>query len=244
MERPVASAIAVAVAVLIVSVFLASGFPVVPPSRLHLHCESAQDEARPLNPARSIDRQHLRNDVEFAEEIGVRFGDSRRKAEGRDGEHLRQRECTNALLAGVAARHSVAIDDLAAMRGERPVAVDALVLIASGALFIWFARLVADRLSNRLADQHPLVGQLSVVVLALAAASTGMVALTLAGHAVEIVLLWDGHMSYRTGRLPWERHFEWVLAAGFTTFCVTAWSSRFLDFVHAGRHDCGPERIG
>ena len=50
-------------------------------------------------------------------------------------------------------------------------------------------------------------------------------------------------MSYRAGRLPWERHFDWVLAAGFLTFCVTAWSTRFVDFAYAERQVRGPERI-
>jgi hypothetical protein len=243
MERSSARAIAVAAVALAAAVFLAGGFPVVAPSRLHLRCESPRDAARPLDPARWFDRQHLRNDVEFAEEIGVRFGDSRRKAEGRDGEHLRQHECTNALLAGVALRHNVAIEQLVAMRGERPVAVDGLVLIGAGALFIWFARLAATRLAHRLADQHPLILRVSVMVLAAAAAGAGLVALILVAHILEIVRLWDGHMSYRTGRLPWERHFEWVLAAGFATFCVTAWSRRLLYFVLARRNDCGPETI-
>src|SRR3954468_17975394 len=107
MRRTSALAISVAAA-FIAAVFLARGVPIVPPSRLHVHCQAPTDAARPLNPSRWIDRQHLRNDVEFAEEIGVRFGDLRRKAEGREGEHLRQRECTDALLAGIALRHEVA----------------------------------------------------------------------------------------------------------------------------------------
>jgi hypothetical protein len=241
MMRPLA--LAASIVVLVATAFFAGGFPIVAPSRLHVHCEPPTHAARPLNPSRWIDRQHLRNDVEFAEEIGVRFGDSRRKAEGRDGEHLRQRECTDALLAAVAIRHNVAIEDLSAMRGERPVAVDAILLIVFGAVFVWFTSMVVDQLSSRLSDLQPWIWQLSVVVLALATAGAGLVALNLLATTLEIARLWDGHMSYRAGRLPWERHFEWVLAAGFTTFCITAWSSRFLNFAFSTRDDRAPGNI-
>src|SRR4051812_18291696 len=57
---------------------ITGAFPVVLPSQLHLHCESASDGVTPLDVNRTGDRWHLRNDVETAEEVGVRHGDSRR----------------------------------------------------------------------------------------------------------------------------------------------------------------------
>lgn len=93
----------------------------IPPNRMHLRCQSLGDSPRPLDLMRVADRWHLRNDVELAEEIGVRYGDSRRESEGRTGEHVRQTECTEKLLRETADRHGVTLTTVTALRGSRPI---------------------------------------------------------------------------------------------------------------------------
>jgi hypothetical protein len=107
----------------------------VPPHAHHLQCEFGRDDEIPLDVRAFADWSHLRHDVERAEEIGVRFGDSRRKAEGRTGEHLRQTECTERLLADIAVRHNVSRAQVEATRGRRPVLVDIAVFGAFAVLF-------------------------------------------------------------------------------------------------------------
>jgi hypothetical protein len=144
------------VAALTASVVLATlgGMHMVPPSRLHQNCSPPVDEPQQLNPSRLLDRWHLRNDVETAEEIGVRFGDSKRKALGRDGEHQSQRACTERLLASIALRHDVDVSDVGRLRGRRPIGVDAAVLTSFALLFFGLATRVTSALAERVSKRH------------------------------------------------------------------------------------------
>ncbi len=190
-------------------------FPIVLPSRLHLQCDAPSNETGPVRLA------HLRNEVEAAEEIGVRHGDSRRKSEGREGEHQRQRECTDKLLANISTRHGVTISDLTALRGQRPLVVDALVLASTMAGLV----IVVWRLTPVVAEKFADVPAWLLAVSTLLSVVCGIIAtatLTLLAHAVEIARLWDGHMSYRNGRLPWEQHPFLTFAGIFVLFWTVA----------------------
>ena len=175
------------------------------PNARHLQCDSDGDATRPLNVERLADRWHLRNDVERAEEIGVRFGDSKRKAEGRAGERIRQTECTDKLLHEIAVRHDVALDALSAMRGRRPLLLDVAVFVAFAVLIRAALRSMFGALDERLGDSRG-AWVATTAVLILVMSVVGTFALNLFGYGVEIVRLWDGHISYRAGRLPWEQH--------------------------------------
>ena len=58
------------------------------------------------------------------------------------------------------------------------------------------------------------IGVLSSVLSGVAAVGI----LTLFAHIIEIVRLWDGHISYRGGRLPWEQHPLPVFFAALAMF--------------------------
>lgn len=195
------------------------GIHAVPPSRLHLDCSAAADDPRPLSPSTLIDRWHLRNDVETAEGIGVRFGDSKRKALGRDGEHLSQRACTDKLLAAVAGRHNLNFAEVVQLRGKRPVGVDVGVLMVFSVFFVTGVQRVCGVLVDRVSRAsvwHWVAG----VMAAVAAGSVAVGGLTMLGLAVETVRLWDFHMSYRAGRLPWEQHRSLVFVFSFMVFWI------------------------
>jgi hypothetical protein len=185
------------------------------PNQRHLQCRSDGDRPRPLHLESITDRFHLRNDVERAEEIGVRFGDSRRKTEGRDGEHVRQTECTDMLLTQIADRHQVSPAAVTAMRGQRPFFVDLAVFTTFAALLIGVSGSLTLTVDERL-DDAVVLRHLAVATGATVLSLVGTAALILFGYAVETIRLWDGHISYRAGRLPWERHPVLAAVALFT----------------------------
>ena len=67
--------------------------------------------------------------------------------------------------------------------------------------------------------------RLAVGVIALALSAIGAFALNLFGYAVETGRLWDAHISYRAGRLPWEQH-PLMVGVGLLAICALARPAR------------------
>ncbi len=188
-----------------VLVLIASASGCVSWSRANLRCEWADDRGAALDAARRRDRWHLRDDVERAEEIAIRFGDAFRRTHGLLVVRQNRAECTSRLLIAVANYHELPLDAVLAVRGQRPVIVDLFVLLSFIALYVAIVRRLVSGLFDRIPADLTVPATVAMTVLSamLGVAST----MGLRGFAtgLEVARLGDLHMSYRVGRLPWDR---------------------------------------
>ena len=75
-------------------------------NRVNDRCQ-CDEPAAVIDLAKASDRRHLVNDVELAEELAIRHGDSFREREGIVEERRRREECTATLFAEIARKHNV-----------------------------------------------------------------------------------------------------------------------------------------
>src|SRR5438552_2127569 len=123
-------------------------------SRLNSNCEWAHDSAQRLDLNQVTDEHHLIDDVELAEELGIRYRDSFRRQHGMQEEHRRTVECTATLLDQIAHIHSVPAEEILKARQRRPANVDAIALLSFAIFFcLVSSRLIAGLLTRFPADE-------------------------------------------------------------------------------------------
>jgi hypothetical protein len=191
-------------------------------SRLNTNCEWTHDAAFQLDLRRGADEEHLIDDVELAEELGIRYGDSFRKRDGIQEEHRRTTECTTTLFAEIAHIHGVTSDDVLKARGRRPAVVDLTVLLS----FVLLYGLVSSRLVGGVFSRFPVdvpaPALTAIAVMSAMVSGNGLMSLRLWAETVEIVRRGNGHGSYRVGRVPWSHHRAELFAAGVVLFWLIA----------------------
>jgi hypothetical protein len=170
---------------------------------------------------------HLRADVKVAEELGVRYDDTRlAHGPALEGQPKTRDDCDTKLFAEIATLHSIGanavLDERAALSSRRPEAVVYLPLVL---FYAGIAFAVARRFSAHFdwPDEKPpflVVGALLSVCVGAGLAGTGH----LWGGLVEMARMGNTHMTYRAHRLGWNEFSPLVFVLGIAIF----WASVFV----------------
>src|SRR4029453_12201378 len=80
-------------------------------NRVNDRCEWSESETV-IDLDKARDRRHLGNDVELAEELGIRYGDSFREREGIVEERQRREQCTVVLFTPIARLHHLMMEEV------------------------------------------------------------------------------------------------------------------------------------
>jgi hypothetical protein len=190
--------------------------------RLNTNCEWTRDVAFRLDLEHEAEQRHLNDDVELAEELGIRYGDSFRKRDGRLEEHRRTTECRTTLFAAIAHLHGVTPDDVLQARARRPATVDLAVLLSFAMLYGVVSSRLIGGIFSRLPVDEPLPALAAIAMMSAMVSASGLMSLSLWAEAVEMVRVGNGHMSYRVGRLPWGQHQAELFVTGVVFFWLIA----------------------
>lgn len=183
---------------------------------------------------------HLLDDIQLAEELGVRYGDQnsgRRVAlvfgiavrhggpvDVAFGRQLRE-GCTARLLHTVAETHSISMEDIGRMRSrlaERGANLPVVVPVAF--LYLWLSLYTIRRIRERFEADETLPIVIAVLLASVTVTSAVVMAAQMWGAGVEIVRVGNEHLSYRAGRRSWPRRTEVlpILALGVISFWIMA----------------------
>ncbi|MFL5619592.1 MAG: hypothetical protein ACJ79A_14510 [Gemmatimonadaceae bacterium] len=175
-------------------------------------------------------RRHLHDDALRAEDIAIRYADGHNAPHSGhfDGFASYDRttdSCVTAMLEAVARGHDVSPDTVRAALAHRPMGGDAVVTIAFAALF----GLVAYGVTRRVNRNFPFDGGWNSVVAVAAIVMTSIVVsgvAVLVGEwyaiTVEVMRVGNGHLSYRTQRIPWTHHRAELFVGGLVLFWLVA----------------------
>src|SRR5438094_400833 len=94
-------------------------------SRVNTDCRWTDEGMGTLNLARAADREHLRQDVQVAWEVGLRFADLRYRHNPRLARPLLE-SCRGAMYDSIIARHGVTRADIARATYARVWRVDTI----------------------------------------------------------------------------------------------------------------------
>jgi hypothetical protein len=201
-----------------------------PAPRPAADCTWREEPPRALDLKDGADRRHLTGDALRAEDVAIRYADSLAAPHSRHfqgfAKYNQTREtCMTALLGAVARLHGVPSSEVRAALARRAVGPDAAVLLACAIIFILAAHAVARRVS----DNFPWSGgwdSVAAVVATIGAAAAVSVLAVMMGESlaigIEVLRVGNGHLSYRTGRIPWTQHRMALFLAGIVLFLLVA----------------------
>jgi len=195
------------------------------------NCEWPSEPAIALDLRNRANERHLVDDLRVAEELGIRYSDSRVARGTAPPEWARTRDdCDTRLFNEIAHTHSISLADVRDARHHLARDWDLAAYLPLVALYAVAALIMARRIRNRFFWPEEKLAVIVATLLASAAISAPLVPLGhLWGGVVEMIRVGDMHMSYRADRLGWRGHDAEVFALGVVLF----WSIVLLH--HHGR---------
>jgi hypothetical protein len=154
----------------------------------------------------------LARDAEFAEDLTIRYADAccgphSGHFEGM-AEYARKRDqCMATLFQSVARDHGVSTGQVRGSLSDRPMAFDSAVIVSFAVLYALAAYLIARRLwrlYSRSGDRER--GLMMTLYVSTMIGAAGMLLADVWSVAMETIRIGNGHLSYRTARIPWQHH--------------------------------------
>jgi hypothetical protein len=201
-------------------------------------CVWPEVNARPLDPSRGGDARHLREDVELAEDLAVRYMDAQRRSQSAQLRPARppgevMNTCRNSLLKQISTSHNVSPREVVQFFGRRSLAIDLTVIFPFFLLYALLAMLLAGWLLRRYPPEESMTATLAMSLLcSLAFGVRGLLLGEEWSITAESIRVGTGHLSYRVDRLPWVQH-----RIDFFVLCVVVfWSAAVVRFRVRAQH--------
>lgn len=200
-------------------------------------CIWPEINARALDLGRGGDARHLREDVELAEDLAVRYMDAQRQSQSTQLRPERPpsevlNTCRNSLLKQISTSHNVSPKEVVQFFGRRSLAIDVTVIFPFFLLYALLAMLLAGWLLRRYPPEESMTAALAMSLLcSLAFGVGGLLLGEQWSITAENIRVGTGHLSYRVDRLPWVQH-----RLGFFVLCLALfWSAALVRFLVRAR---------
>jgi len=179
--------------------------------------------ARALDPSRAGDARHLRDDVEFAEELAFEHMDARRRSRSGQSPSEVMNTCRNLLLKQISMSHNVPPKEVVQFFGRRSLAIDVAITAPFLLFYGSMAALLAGWLRRRYPPEDSVTATLAMALLcSLAFGIAGLLLGEFWTGTAESIRVGTGHLSYRADRPPWARHRIGFFAVCLTLFWIAA----------------------
>jgi hypothetical protein len=195
-------------------------------------CIWPEINARPLDLSRGGDARHLREDVELAEDLAVRYLDAQVRSQSALPRPARppgevMNTCRNSLLKQISTSHNVSPKEVVQFFGRRSLASDLAVILPFFLLNALLAMLLTGWLLRRYPPDESMTGTLAMFLFcSLAFGAGGLLLGEQWSITAESIRVGTGHLSYRVDRLPWVQH-----RISFFVVCVAVfWSAAVVRF--------------
>jgi hypothetical protein len=184
-------------------------------------CQWPNEPERLLDLHNAADQAHLRDDARFAEEVAIRYADRFRRTDGFTQGHRRLMECTGTLFGRVGVLHGVSPEAVARAAFERNRMADsALVFVPVGLSFLLFSYGLCGRIFAR--TDSIVSAAVTAFLMSIPVSGCGVLIGELWAIAVETLLIGNGHLSFRTGRIPWLNERVYLFVIGLGLFWIIA----------------------
>lgn len=196
--------------------------------------------------------QHLSRDAEFAEDLAIRYADVHH---GRHTPYWESWEvwdaardrCMGTLFEQIAKERGVPLERVYSSLGRNRGYIDLAVNLPFLLLYCFVAVAATSMIWRRYspADDGWITGATMILLLSLGFAVAGTMLGDLWSRTVEGFRVGNGHLSYRTQRLPWFRHGSALFASMLILFWLAAIEvSRRMRSKHSLPADRMAERRG
>ena len=220
---PIDRAVIVVALMLLTAVILSNRLPPPAGNGQARRCEIPAEPPRLLDLGRFADRAHLRAEAATAESWAIAYADvsplrrqgPRPYAEARD-------QCMGTLFALISQRHSVEVGTVSAYAQQRNVVFDAAVLLMFAFAYVVTAYQVVGTVMRHSTGEERFALVVAVIVVSAMTVFLTILIGDLWFITAEVFRYGNGHLSYRTQRLPWLRHRATFIALALGVFWLVA----------------------
>src|SRR3982751_6123204 len=223
MGRRVRALGAVALMCLTTALILSRRLPAPPANGKARHCEIPSEPSRPLHLDRVADRAHLRAEAATAESWAIAYADAsplRRQGAGPYADVRDQ--CMAMLFVRISQNHAIDVGIVREYAGQRDVPFDAVVLFSFAFAYVVIAYQLVGAVTRRFSDDARLVLVLAVIIVSVMTVCVAVLVGDTWSIGAEVIRVGNGHLSYRTERLPWRQYRPAVVATALGAFWLVA----------------------
>lgn len=218
MGRTVRVVAAVALMFLI-AVMLSKRLPAPDANGRARRCEIQAEPPRPLHLDRIADRAHLRADSATAESWAIAYADVsplRRQGAGPYADVRDQ--CMTVLFARLSQRHGIDVSTVREYARQRDIIFDAAVLLLFAFAYVVIAYQLVGAVTHRFSSDERFARIAAVIIVSVMTVPVAVLAGDSWSIAAEVLRVGNGHLSYRTERLPWRQYRPAIIATALGVF--------------------------
>jgi hypothetical protein len=213
----------VAVALLLIAVMLSKRLPAPAANGPARRCDIPAERPRPLHLDRFADRAHLRADSATAESWAIAYADVSPLRQQGAGPYANVRDrCMAMLFARISQSHGTDVSTVREYAQQRDVMFDAAVLMVFGLAYVAIAYQLVGAVTRRFpGDERFALAAALIIVSAMTVFAAVLIGDSWSIGA-EVLRVGNGHLSYRTERLPWRQHRPAIIATALGVFWLVA----------------------
>ena len=222
MGRTVRAVVAVSL-MLLIAVMLSKRLPAPAANGQARRCEIPAEPPRPLHLDRFADRAHLRADSATAESWAIAYADVSPLRQQGAGPYADVRDqCMAMLFARISQSHGIDVSTVREYAQQRDIIFDAAVLLAFAFAYV----VIAYQLVGAVTRRFPGDERFALVAAVITVSVMTVFAAVLVGDnwsiGAEVLRVGNGHLSYRTERLPWRQFRPAIIATALGVFWLVA----------------------
>ena len=194
--------------------------------RRNSNCQWPAESPRQLDLSKAEARRQLSSDSQLAEDLAIRYVDAHNGPHSGHFEswaayNTARDHCQDSLFAKVAGTDGVTGDQVRDALTQRPTAFDLSVGLSFAIIYFLLANAMARRFWRHFAAQDGLIAGFAAsgVVSAMFSAAGVLVGEIWSGLA-ENIRVGNGHLSYRSDRIPWHHHHISFFLIGLALFWI------------------------
>jgi hypothetical protein len=219
---PTRAAVALALMFLI-AIMLSRRLPAPPVNGQARRCEIPAEPSRPLHLDRFADRAHLRADSATAESWALAYADVSPRRQQGAGPYANVRDqCMATLFARISQSHGIDVSTVREYARQRDIIFDAGVLLLFAFAYIGIAYQLVGRVTRRFPGDERFALAAAIIIVSVMTAFAAVLVGDSWSIATEVLRVGNGHLSYRTERLPWRQYRPAMIATAFGVFWLIA----------------------
>jgi hypothetical protein len=222
MGRTVRAVVAVALMFLIV-VILSKRLPAPAANGQARRCEIPAEPPRPLHLDRFADRGHLRAEAATAESWAIAYADVSPLRQQGAGPYADVRDqCMAMLFVRISQSHAIDVGTVREYAQQRDIIFDAVVLLMFAFAYAIIAYQLVGAVTHRFSGDERLALVAAVIIVSVMTVFVAVLVGDSWSIGAEVLRVGNGHLSYRTERLPWRQYRPAIIATALGVFWLVA----------------------
>src|SRR3954467_1207091 len=207
----------------LVAVMLSKRLPAPAANGQARRCEIPAEPPRPLHLDRFADRAHLRADSATAESWAIAYADVSPLRQQGAGPYADVRDqCMAMLFSTIARGHEIDVSTVREYVQQRDVIFDAAVLLVFAFAYVGIAYQLVGAVMRRFAGDERFALVAALIIVSVMTVVTAVLVGDSWSIGAEVLRVGNGHLSYRTERLPWRQYRPAIIATALGVFWLVA----------------------